>query len=246
MGASDLVDRYPRGFRVEWDRSIAVLSIPIPGTDNAKLNLVAIGSWTGIAACGVFTVMDFSLSIATPGYDIVGETTSQLMNKDAEYSVLARVSLGVYCVMLIPFVVSVTRHLRGARPLSMLRAIALWVHVFASVTAASFPNDSSTLVTPGITENTVHDRSAEVLFATAFLAVAFTAITERGVESRMLTWISAIVAVIMAVTGLSMAFDVLSVFTGVAERAGLIAYFAWVAVVSRRALGLSARVGIGR
>lgn len=197
---------------------------------------MAIGPWSGIAACGVFAVTDFALSVATPGYDAVGETTSQLMSEGARYSVLARVGLATYCVLLVPFVMCVTSLFRARQPLTFLRTGALWTHIVASFTAASFQNDSTRVVVSGITVNSIHDRSAEVLFAAAFLAVAATAITARGLGSRRIAWTSVIVAVVMALTGLAMVFDISPAFTGLEERVGLVAYIIWVAVISQRAV----------
>lgn len=196
--------------------------------------LVAIGSWSGIAACGVFVLTDFTLSVATPGYDAVGETTSQLMSEDARYSVIARIGLATYCVLLIPYVMRVTSLFRAQQPFAILRTGALWMHILASIAAASFQNDSTSDIFWGITANSIHDRSAEILFAAAFLAVVATAITERELESRTIAWISTIVAFVMALTGLGIVFDVLPAYTGIEERVGLVAYVIWVAVISRR------------
>ncbi len=197
---------------------------------------MAVGPWSGIAACGVFAVTDFALAIATPGYDAVGETTSQLMSEDARYSALARAGLATSSVLLVPFVMCVTSLFRARQPLTFLRTGALWTFVLASFTAASFQNDSTRDVVSGITVNSIHDRSAEVLFAAAFLAVVATAIMARGLESRRIAWTSAIVAVVMALTGLGIVFDISPAFTGIEERIGLVAYLIWVAVISRRAV----------
>lgn len=194
--------------------------------------LVAIGPWSGIAAWGVIAVTDIVLSVVTPGYDAVGETTSQLMSEDARYSILARVGLATYGVLLVPFAMLVTSHFRARQPLVLVRTGALWTHILASLVAASFQNDSGQDIISGITVNRIHDRSAEVLFAAAFLAVTATAITARGLESRRIAWTSAIVAVVMALTGLGIVFDILPAFTGIEERAGLFAFLIWVAVIS--------------
>jgi quinol-cytochrome oxidoreductase complex cytochrome b subunit len=208
------------------------VSLRILEPKRATAFLVAIGPWSGIAAWGVIAVTDIVLSVVTPGYDAVGETTSQLMSEDARYSTLARVGLATYSVLLIPFALLVTSHFRALQPLALLRTGALWTHILAGLVAASFQNDSSQDIISGITVNRIHDRSAEVLFAAAFLAVTATAITARGLESRRIAWTSAIVAVVMALTGLGLVFDILPVFTGIEERAGLFAFLIWVAVIS--------------
>lgn len=215
-----------------------LVRLRFPELKCAMTSLMAIGPWSGIAACGAIAVTYTVLSVVTPGYDAAGETISQLMSEDARYSALARAGLATYCVLLVPFAMLATSLFRARQPLALLRTVALWAHILAGLAAAGFQNDFTGEIISGITANNIHDGSAQVLFAAAFLAVTATALTAHRPESRSIARTSMIVAVVMALTGLGVVFDIPPAFTGVEERVGLAAFLIWVAIISRYAVRL--------
>lgn len=202
-------------------------------TKHITSTLTKIGPWSGIAAVIVFSLSDITLSIATPDYDALGETTSQLMNADARYSLFARSALGIYCILIIPFILSTVEHLQGNQTLNRLRASVLWLHLLASIAAVSFQNESQAIVTSGITVNEIHDRAGEVLYAAALIAITATAIAERTNGNKQLLWTSIFAATTMAATGLGLYLQSFPELTGLEERLGLAAYIAWVITVAR-------------
>ncbi len=191
--------------------------------DSALLRLLnAAAPVATVIGCVTLAATDSLASVLTPGYDFVGETSSQLMNPEARYSTLTRVSLALYAVLMVPFAtrfsieaVSPPKHV-GPAP-GLLAIGGVWVHIVAAIVAAAASNDSNSSVVGSVTANEVHDMAARVMFG-AWLAVLIGASLARNSDSflsRKLT----ITLTALATTGAAVfAFEVVTEINGLLER----------------------------
>lgn len=202
---------------------------------------LAVAPWTTLAACAGLAVADVVLSVLTPGYDAVSETSSQLMSEGARYSALARVTLGLYGVLLAPLALLLWREFVGRQVVRFVAVAGMLVHIIAATVAAVALNDSDSLLIGQLTANDIHDRFAIVMFAAVVpllvaMAAAGTIKDNRRVVVQapspqrrlgLFTW--AVLAAVL-LSGVLFQLEVLVELNGVLERTTAAVFMVWMAV----------------
>lgn len=197
---------------------------------------VAVAPWTTSVACAGLAVADVVLSAATPGYDFVGQTSSQLMSAGQPYSTVARVTLGLYGVLLAPFAIVLWRVFRGRLIARTVAVTGIWTHIVTALVAAVALNDSDDIVIGGLSANTLHDQAAMLMYvAAAFVLTAASPVQRSGGAARtrwtyekpvrLLTWAA---LTLVLVSGTLFAFEVLTRLDGVMERVTASAFMVWM------------------
>ncbi len=185
-------------------------------------------------ACLGLATSDAVLSMLTPGYDMVAQTSSQIMSPDARYSTLARVILGLYAVLLVPFGVFLHRGSeRNAGRLGGtgwgLAVSGVWVHIAAALIGAVALNDSPDTLIAGLSANRVHDMSALVMFAAGLVTVAGFA---AGYDRR--GWVQAdvtyVVLAVLTIVGSVFVLEAWTAGNGVLERVLGASFMSWMVV----------------
>lgn len=194
-----------------------------------------IAPWFGIAASIQLMGIDLVLAIITPDYDAAGETISQMQGVNAAYADEARLSLLVYCVLIIPFVLLVTRLPDLRQPWVKVMTFGFWVHLVMGFLTVGFQSEYHRVVFLGFTDNNLHDAAGHVFFVAGILGVVGTVMAMRGVDSyRRLRMAAAVAASIMILTGLMFVTRTLNDYLGIQERIGFAAYLTWLALMSLR------------
>ena len=194
-----------------------------------------VAPWLGVVASIELAGIDLLLAFITPDYDAAGETISQMQGVNAAYADEARLSLLVYCLLIIPFVLLVTR-LPGLRqPWVKVMAFGFWMHLVMGFLTVGFQSEYHRVVFLGFTDNNLHDAAGHVFFVAGILGVVGTALAMHGVDSyRRLKFASIVAASIMILTGLMFVTRTLNDFMGIHERIGFAAYLIWLALMSIR------------
>ena len=194
-----------------------------------------VAPWFGIAASIQLAGIDLLLAFITPDYDGAGETISQMQGVNAAYADEARLSLLVYCLLITPFVLLVTR-LPGLRqPWVKVMTFGFWVHLVMGFATVGFQSEYHRVVFLGFTDNNLHDAAGHVFFVAGILGVIGTTLAmDRLTEYRSLKFVSAIAASIMILTGLMFVTRALNDFMGIHERIGFAGYLTWLALMSIR------------
>ena len=194
-----------------------------------------VAPWFGIVASVELAGIDLILAFITPDYDAAGETISQMQGVNAAYDDEARISLLVYCLLIIPFVLLVTR-LPGLRqPWVKVMAFGFWVHLVMGFLTVGFQSEYHRVVFLGFTDNNLHDAAGHVFFVAGILGVVGTALAMHRSDSyRGLKVASVIAASIMILTGLMFVTRTLNDFMGIHERVGFAFYLIWLALMSIR------------
>ncbi len=201
-----------------------------------------IAPWCGIAASIELAGFDLLLAIITPDYDGAGETISQMQGVNAAYASEARLSLLVYCVLVIPFTIRATRLPELRQPWVKLMIFGLWAHVVTGFATTGFQSEYHHLIILDVTANNIHDAAGHVFFVVGILGVVGTVLAmDRRPEYRRLRIASAIAAGIMILTGLMFVTRTANEYMGIEERIGFAAYLTWVALVSIRIESLRRR-----
>ncbi len=200
-----------------------------------RYRLSSIAPWTTLAACAGLAIGDGVLSAITPDHNMVGDTSSQLMSPDARYSVLARVIVGLYAVLLIPLAAGLSDRFSGAvsgRPiLAALVVTAIWVHIAAALVSALALNDSEAEVIGGLSANEIHDQAALVMFGAAFAVLVGYAAGHRssGKAMRLATFVA---LGIFVIPGPLFVAEVWTEVNGVSERILGALFMTWMSVVA--------------
>ncbi len=184
-----------------------------------------IAPWTTIAACIVLAGGDIVLSAITPDYNVVEETTSQLMSPDAKYSELARMKLGLFAVLLVPFALTLPMRFEGKPRSGALSVTAIWVHIFAALISALATNDSDANVIGGVDANQIHDQAALVTFGAGIAVIVGYLLGFRS-ENRPVFYLTVAVLAILAVLGPVFVAELWTETNGVQERT-----IAWVILI---------------
>ena len=194
-----------------------------------------VAPWLGVVASIELAGIDLLLAFITPDYDAAGETISQMQGVNAAYADEARLSLLVYCLLIIPFVLLVTR-LPGLRqPWVKVMAFGFWVHLVMGFLTVGFQSEYHRVVVLGYTDNNLHDAAGHVFFVAGILGVVGTALAMHRVDSyRILKIASVVAASIMILTGMMFVTRTLNDFMGIQERIGFAAYLVWLALMSIR------------
>ncbi len=191
--------------------------------------------WFGIAASIQLMGIDLVLAFITPDYDAAGETISQMQGVNAAYADEARLSLLVYCLLIIPFVLLVTRLPDLRQPWVKVMTFGFWVHLVMGFLTVGFQSEYHRVVFLGFTDNNLHDAAGHVFFVAGILGVVGTVIAMHRVDSyRNLKIAAAIAASIMILTGLMFVTRTLNDYLGIHERIGFAAYLTWLALMSIR------------
>lgn len=202
---------------------------------------LAVAPWTTLAACAGLVVSDVTLAVLTPGYDALTDTSSQLMSEGARYSLLARVTLVLYGVLLAPLGLLLWREFDGRRAVRLVTTVGMSIHIISAVVAAVALNDSDSLWIGNISANNVHDRSAIVMFAAvvpllAAVAAAGTVnenwrVTEQASRLqrrlRLFTW-AVLAAVLLG--GILFQLEVFVELNGALERITAGVFMVWMVV----------------
>lgn len=213
---------------------------PAPGLRNQLLRWAGgltwfVAPWLGVVASIELAGIDLLLAFITPDYDAAGETISQMQGVNAAYADEARLSLLVYCLLIIPFVLLVTRLPDLRRPWVKVMAFGFWLHLVMGFLTVGFQSEYHRVVFLGFTDNNLHDAAGHVFFVAGILGVVGTALAMRRVDSyRRLKVASVIAASIMILTGLMFVTRTLNDFMGIHERIGFAAYLTWLALMSIR------------
>ncbi len=198
---------------------------------NTLNDRVAVASWVTVLTCAGLATSDFVLALVTPGYDLVGETSSQLMSPDAKYSTPARIFLGLYAVLLLPFALLLPERFSGRTPFAVLSVAGIWVHMGASLVSALALNDSDAKVFGGVTANEIHDEAAIAMFGAAAAALVGAAFGYRS-SLRYLRVLTFVVVGVLAVIGPLFVAEVWTDVNGLAERIMAVSFVAWIAVTA--------------
>lgn len=193
--------------------------------------LASIAPWTTLVACSTLAVGDVVLSAITPGYNMVGETSSQLMSPDARYSSTARIVLGLYAVLLIPFALGLKNRFPGRPIPDALARTAIWVHISAALISALALNDSDAGVVGGLNANEIHDQAALVMFGAALATLIGFAFGDRtnSAKLRFLTYGSLSVTVLV---GPLFVAEIWTATNGVMERVIAGSFMLWMASIA--------------
>lgn len=193
--------------------------------------IASIAPWTTVAACSGLVIGDLVLSAITPGYNMVGDTSSQLMSPDARYSAATRVIVGLYAVLLVPFALGLSNHF-SRRPITeALARTAIWVHIAAAIISALALNDSDAGIIGGLDANDIHDQAAMVMFGAALIVLigfVFGHRTETA-RIRLLTYSS---LSIMLIVGPLFVAEIWTDVNGVTERVLAASFMVWMASVA--------------
>ncbi len=201
-----------------------------------------VAPWFGIAASIELAGIDLLLAFITPDYDGAGETISQMQGVNAAYSSEARLSLLIYCLLVIPFTIRATRLPELRQPWVKLMIFGLWAHVVMGFATTGFQSEYHRLIILDLTANNIHDAAGHVFFVVGTLGVIGTVLAmDRRPEHRRLRIASAIAAGIMILTGLMFVTRTANEYMGIEERIGFAAYLTWVALVSIRIESLRRR-----
>ena len=211
-----------------------------PGLGTRPLERVAglmwfVAPWFGIAASIQLMGIDLVLAFITPDYDAAGETISQMQGVNAAYADEARLGLLVYCFLIIPFVLLVTRLPNLRQPWVKVMTFGFWVHLVMGFLTVGFQSEYHRVVFLGFTDNNLHDAAGHVFFVAGILGVVGTVMAMHRVDSyRRLKIAGAIAASLMILTGLMFVTRTLNDFMGIHERIGFAAYLTWLALMSVR------------
>ena len=191
--------------------------------------------WATAIGCAMLAISDAVLSAITPGYNIVGETSSQLMSFDARYSSLARLFLALYAVLLIPFAAGLSGRfpslLRGKRVFAVLAATAMWVHIVAALISALAQNDLGADIVGGLSANEIHDQAAIIMFSAA-LAVLIAFAIGYGSNRQMPRLVTFATLFVLAGLGPLFVAEIWTQANGVVERVLGAAFLTWLIVIA--------------
>ena len=203
--------------------------------DCIRRQLISVAPWATVLACAGMAVTDVTLAVLTPDYDAVSETSSQLMSPDARYSALARVVLGLYAVLLVPFALALQSRLQhGSRSMRAGRVLVvagMWIHIVASAIGALALNDSDDRVIGSVSANEVHDMAAMIMFIGAFAVIvgAITALRSSQIASQGTLYL---VLAIFLVVGPLFALELWTETNGILERVLAGAFMVWMSVTA--------------
>jgi hypothetical membrane protein len=107
----------------------------------------------------------------TPGYSRVGQTISELSAFGAPYPVIIHATFMLNGLLVLALGIAVARVLR-AGPAGRLTALFLLLYGVAYLISGIFPDDSERRLVGGITENLVHDLTAQAGVASVMAALA--------------------------------------------------------------------------
>lgn len=194
-------------------------------------SLASVTPWATLAACAGLVTGDIVLSAITPGYNMVGDTNSQLMSSDARYSLAARIILGFYAVLLVPFALSLPNRFTGRPILNAFARAAIWIHIAAALISALALNDSDAGLVGGLDANEIHDGAAIVMFGAALATLVGFAPGYWAAEAKLrrLTYSS---LAILLILGPAFVAEVWTDVNGVMERALALAFMAWLAGIA--------------
>ncbi len=197
----------------------------------SKLSPGSLAPWTTLTAAIGLAVSDVVLSITTPGYDMAGETSSQLMSPDARFSDLARAFLAIYALLLVPFALQLPKRFGNRSIVAIFTTAALWLHIGAALVSSAALNDSDATVIGDLTANEIHDQAAIVMFGGAFLVLLGSVI---GYSTRLalIRLVTRIALVMLLVIGPLFIAEVWTDINGVTERALGAAFLVWLSVTS--------------
>jgi hypothetical protein len=196
---------------------------------------VLIVPWTTLLACAGLAITDAVLSAATPGYDVVGDTSSQLMSADEPYATLSRVVFGLYGVLLIPLAVVLWGEVKHHRVAGAVAASGMWLHIISAFIGAVAQNDSDVTVIGDLSANEIHDQSAIVMFAAAAIVLAAVVSVRGGWSSASkllfgmpVRGLTATLFIIVLVTGTFFVLETWTEWNGVLERMSAGAFVFWM------------------
>ncbi len=191
----------------------------------------ALVTWATLVAVVGLVMTDFVLSIITPDYDVVRETSSQLMNPDARYQALARAALGIHAALLLPLLSVIGNRIGAGQLRSGLITTAFSVYIGASIVSAVAANDSDSKLIGDLTANQVHDLAAIVMFSGAFATVAgaLTGVRSLAWSTQIATYAAFTVLVIGGPVFLA---EVVTEINGVLERILALTFVAWLGVIA--------------
>lgn len=197
---------------------------------------LVVAPYAALIACAALAIVDGVLSAITPGYDTVQETSSQLMNEEARYSAIARITLGLYAVLIVPFAVQLSLQFSkydGARSrvAGLLAIGGIWIHVVSGIVAALALNDSDSGVIGNVTANNVHDMSARVMFG-AGIAMLVGASVHYWPRRSLFSRYTVTTAVLAAATSIVFAMETATGINGVLERVIGWLFLSWISVVA--------------
>ena len=194
-----------------------------------------VAPWFGVVASIELAGIDLLLAFITPDYDGAGETISQMQGVNAAYADEARLSLLVYCLLIIPFVLLITRLPDLRQPWVKVVTFGFWMHLVMGLAAAGSQSEYHRVVFLGFTDNNLHDAAGHVFFVAGIMGVVGMALAMHRVDSyRYLKIASVIAASIMILTGLMFVTRTLNDFMGIQERIGFAAYLTWLGLMSIR------------
>ena len=196
-----------------------------------KMSDVSWVIWFTTAATVQLAVLDLVLGLITPDYDIVRDTSSQLMSPDARYEGLARVSLGLHAALLLPFMMTTGRLLSTGQLRSGLITTAISVYIVAALISAIAANDSNAQAIGDLTANQVHDLAAIVMFAAAFATLIGTLFTIRTLSwsGQIATYASFTVLIIAGPVFLA---EIVTEINGILERVLASAFLIWMVAIA--------------
>lgn len=210
-----------------------------------------IASRSILFGCVSLALIDTVLATATPGYNVIGETSSQLMNPGQPYSTVARVTLALYAVLLIPFGTMLRSGLSESQLVRPLIMSGLWTHIASALITAAALNDSDGMLVGNLSNNEVHDLSAVIMFAAIVPVIAGAAMAQRTMAkvnlssdsfnatsdtpvaflSRRLTQLSPLTWLTLAivlVSGTLFTLEMKTEWNGVLERVTIAAFLTWL------------------
>lgn len=197
---------------------------------NALTSPITVGACVGLA------LTDGILAAITPGYDAVGETSSQLMSPDARYSEIARTALGLYAVLIVPFATRMTAEMRVqtgsvARVAVVLVIGGVWVHLAATMVTALALNDSDNRFIGNITANETHDMAARVMFG-AGIAVMIGGSVGYRAERLWIGRLMVATAILATAGSIFFALEIATDYNGVVERFVAVLIVTWISLVA--------------
>lgn len=193
--------------------------------------IASIAAWTTLVACAGLAIADLVLSAITPDYNMVGDTSSQLMSPDARYSSVARVILGLYAALLVPFAAGLSNRFPGKPVAGALAVTGIWVHIAATLISAVALNDSEAGILGGISTNEIHDQAAVLMFGAALAVLTGATFGSRTDRStlRMVTFFA--FGMLLLLGPVFMA-EVWTQLNGVMERLLAASFMTWLAVTA--------------
>ena len=201
----------------------------------AAVSAEPLAPWCGVAASVTLASVDLLLAVITPEYDAIGETISEMHSVDMAYSTVARLSLLIYCALIVPFTIRASLMPDLSSPWVRYMSFGLWLHIIMGVIAAVFQADSPDEVLLGLTANNLHDGAGHIFYVAGLTGVVGAVMAmDDDPSTRRLFVVSVIVAFVMAQVGLVFVTRVADALTGLEERIGFAAYLLWVTMMSLR------------